>query len=138
MGTLDTVKRIIVEDFADEDKKTVEKLAYIINDFMGQVVDAFHKNITLDNLSQSLVDFEVTVDANGKPITGNSIKIDTLGEIRGMTVVYAQNKTNASLTPESAPFVSFTSQGSGMYSITKVLGLQVNNKYLLRLWVISK
>ena len=137
MAKIDTVKRIIVEDFPDEDKPTIEKLAYILNDFMSQVVDAFNKNITIDNLKQNIIDYEVMVDADGKPISGTTIKISGIGEIKGLIVIYAQNKTNVSLFPTSTPFVSFVTQGDGQYTIKNVSGLQLNNKYLLRLLAIA-
>ena len=136
MAEISNAKRIIAEDFATEDRELVEKLSYVLNNFMLEVVDAFNKNINFSNLNQDLVDVDVTVDSTGKPITPTNIK-SSVANVQGMIVIRATNTKNGSIPPKSQPFLTFTPTGSGLYTINNVTGLQDVTKYKLKILVIG-
>lgn len=134
MARLDNVKRIIVEDFPEEDQETIERLAQTLNFFMEQVVNTVNGNLDFENLNRELKTLEVTVDANGVPI--QTTKFSTESTIQGLMVVSATNFTNTAVVPTSQPFVSFVTNSNSLATITRVFGLQANNKYRLTLELI--
>ena len=142
MTQLDTVKRIIVEDFKKEDREVAEKLALILNQFMEQTYNIMNGNVDFLNLNQEIVDITVVVDANGQVVKSetNSTLVsnpqftaDKVTRAVGSVVIAASNLTDRSVFPDSAPFVSFSIVGEGVYKINKISGLQANNKYSIRL-----
>jgi len=129
MARLTNVQRIIIEDFQEEDRDTVSKLANILNYYMTQNTDIINGRLDYDNINKQLVTIEVTVDANGKPIQATNFSAEA-GLIGG-TVLRAQNLTNSAVFPTAQPFISFSPVQSGLYRINNISGLQPNNKYRL-------
>lgn len=136
MGLLNTIKRVVVEDFDSKDRETIGKLAYIINFFMENVVRQFNGNIDFDNLNQDLTTFKITVDASGIPIGNNLIKT-TVNNASGAIVINATNNTNIGTFPSSAPAVITTASGN-LLKIKKVYGLQANSEYNLTILVLPR
>ena len=127
MALLDNVKRLVVEEFKKEDQEMIEKLSTYYNFFVENVTNVVNGNIDFDNMNRSDIQFTVTVGANGVPtrdlnITSNSGAI-------GINVLRAENLTNTSTFPSTAPFVSYTPSGTGVYKIEHITGLQANNQY---------
>jgi hypothetical protein len=129
MTRLTNVQRIIIEDFQEEDRDTVSKLANILNYYMTQNTDIINGRLDYDNINKELVTLEVTVDAKGTPIQATNFS-SSQGLIGG-TVLRAQNLTNSVIFPLSQPFVSFTPIQAGLYRVSNITGLQPNNKYRL-------
>lgn len=127
MGQLSNVRRIVVEDFSEESRETVGKLASILNNHMEEVVELSRGNISYENLNQTIVKFEVTVDAQGKPTT--LIQINTgLSTYSGKVVTDVQGVNSASDVVVSAPWLDCTYQGNGLVRVNRVLGLPANKK----------
>lgn len=133
MARLNNVQRIIIEDFQDEDRETVSKLANILNYFMTQVTDIVNGRLDYENINKQAVTVDVTVDATGKPL--QSTNFSAQQGLLGGVVLRAQNLTNSAVFPTGQPFVSFTPVQSGLYRINNITGLQPNNKYRLTLEV---
>jgi hypothetical protein len=131
---LNNFKRLIVEEFPQETQPTVEKLSFALNPFLEQVVNAFNKNIDFDNLNQEVIEFTVTVDANGRPTTQTELRSSLRTKVRGYIVIRAQSEDPNGPLPLSTPLISFSQNESGV-RITGVTGLPANNKF--RLTVIS-
>lgn len=129
---LGSFRRIIAEDYDEKDRKTVEKLGYSINVFADDVLASLNKGLTIeDNLAQAKKDITVTVDSTGVPTTSTVVLSGLNNTVVGMQVIRAINNTNTTLTPTSTPFITF-SDNSGQITISKVSGLQANNRYTLR------
>lgn len=134
---LDNVKRIIVEDFKDEDREVVSKLAYIINNYFEQIYNLTNNKIDFDNLNREVVTLKVTVDANGVPTKQTTFSTKVVSSPKGANIISSYNPNNPTLFPVSCPFICFTSLSSGLFRITKVLGLEANKEYVLKAEIIG-
>lgn len=134
MARLNNVQRILPKEFPEEDRQTVEMLAGILNYFMTQTTDIINGRLDYENINKEIVTFEVTVDANGKPI--QTLNFTANSGVVGGTVINAQNLTNTAVFPTSQPFVSFNAlQQNKLYRVNNITGLQANNKYRITLEV---
>lgn len=129
MALIDNVRRINAQEFPEDDQQTVEQLSVILNFFMEDVVNTINGNIDFANQNRELVTITLTIDANGNPI-GDSRFSSNLNII-GTKVIRAFNLVNAAVFPNSAPFITYTNSGTGIYTIQNVTGLQANTNYRL-------
>lgn len=132
MAKIDNIKRILKEDFPENSRETVDKMGYVINNFMEQVISAFNKNINFDNLNQEIKDISVTVNGSGIPTIDTNFKNNLITKVKGIQVILAENQTNTTSYPTSCPFISFT-ENNKIVTIRHISGLQANNKYKLRI-----
>lgn len=123
---LSNIRRIVIEDFAKDDRPAVEKLATILNPFMDEVIELSEGNIDFDNLARSKVSADVTVDANGIPVGLTQINIQ-LQSYSGNKIINVQNLTGGA-NVISAPYLDCTYQGNGIVKINKIYGLVVGKK----------
>lgn len=136
MGRFSNIKRIIREDFPEEDQETVDKIGYVVNDALEQLTSLFNKNITVnDNLNERIQDITVKVDSTGAPLTITEFSYSLIGNCKGISVINAINKTDVTITPTSQPFMTFTQNVKSLIRIVKVTGLQPNNEYQLTIRV---
>ena len=132
MAKLSSFRRIIAEDYDEKDRKSIGKLAYSINVFADDVLAALNNGLTIeDNLRQAKKDITLIVDANGVPTTPTVVTSGLSNTVVGMNVIRAVNSTNTSTSPIAQPFITF-SDNSGQITISKVTGLQANNRYTLK------
>jgi hypothetical protein len=129
---LPNVKRIIVEDFPKETRETVAKLANILNEHMEQVVQLSRKNIGTDNLNESVVTIDITVDANGIPQGVSQINTN-LSTYGGKEIIDVQSLKSGVANTISAPYLDCTPQGSGIVRINKFYGLPANTKVRVKI-----
>ena len=86
-----STKKVIVEDFATENRSLVQRLAIILNSFLDQVTQALTSNLTLaDNLKAKVytqqlatdaTTFRVSWDLNEKPTSvyiGHVARVDAV------------------------------------------------------------
>ena len=97
---------------------------------MSDTVDIINGNVDFDNLSQKLVQFDITVDSSGKPLKGADVNVGK-NNPQGMQVIRAQNITNTSTYPTAAPFINFVPKGNNIVTVSSINGLQANNIYRL-------
>lgn len=126
---LSNVRRIIVEDFPKESAETVAKLAEILNSFMDDVVQLSRKNVSYDNLNKSQVFYDVMVDADGVPQSGNNVIKINLGGYSGKVIQDVQPLQNQSDRVNSAPYLECQYQGNGFVRVSRILGLPANKKF---------
>jgi hypothetical protein len=135
MARLNNVKRIITEDFEPQYQTLISKLGYVLNQFMSDTVNIVNGNIDFDNLNQNLIEFDISIDSNGKPLKVTSVNVGKASP-RGLTVIRAQNLTNSTSYPTSTPFISYTPIGNQSVTISHVTGLVPNVTYKLTVIVI--
>lgn len=136
MAKIQSFKRIIKENFDSDYQDLIDAIGGSINVFAEDVINAFNKNITVDdNLKMEYKDVDVTVNASGLPNITTQYKTVLLGRIKGVSVERAENLTNSTTYPTSAPFITFT-QNDQVITIKHITGLVANNKY--RLTVLTK
>lgn len=129
---LSNYKRIISTDFDQEDQQLIEKLGRNLNDGIDGLYFALNNKLTFeDNFLASVKDIEITVDASGTPTTRTSILLSNNLPVKGTQVISTVNKTDGSKYPTSAPFISFTQNGTSLF-IDNITGLQANYRYVVR------
>ena len=126
MADINNVRRIVVEDFKQEDRDTVSKLASTLNTFMEETVNALRKNLDYDNLNRSKISLDVTVDALGRPQGVSQINTGLLS-YSGKTILDVI-PFNAADSVISAPYLDCTYQGNGVVRINRILGLPAGKK----------
>jgi hypothetical protein len=137
MAKIPEIKRIKVEDFKEEDRDTVAKLANVLNTALEQIQSALTNNLTFsENFRGQMKDIEVTVDSSGVPTVDTSFKSSLSSSCKGLWVIKAENLTSSGTYPTAAPYVSFT-ESSGQIYVEKITGLQSANKYRLRIIALS-
>lgn len=123
---ISNVRRIIVEDYPEESRETVGKIASVLNPFMDEVVELTRKKINFDNLARSLVAIDITVDADGTPKGVTQINTG-LSTYSGKTILNVQSLVGGA-NVVSAPYLDCTYQGNGIVRIIKFYGLPPNKK----------
>lgn len=127
-------KKLFKNDFNSDDQPLVEQLSEIINYNFRLLYEALNQNLTFsENFSGIIKEVNVTVDANGLPITPIRIKSDLVpSRPSGAIVTDHNNLTNPDTYPTGAIMISFNETG-GVISINHITGLQANNVYKLKI-----
>ncbi len=130
---LQSFKRIIKSDFADDEQDMIEKLSYSINQGFDNVLNTLNNNVSLaNNVACTLRDFQVAVDSTGTPKKAVVMKLlNSQVKAIGSTVITSNNITNARRVPTSQPFITF-SQNNDTIIISNISGLQVDDNYVLK------
>jgi type IV secretory pathway ATPase VirB11/archaellum biosynthesis ATPase len=123
---ISNVRRIIVEDYPEDSRETVGKLATVINSFMDEMVSMSRNKVDFDNLNRSLITVDVTVGTDGSPKGVNQINTK-LSTYSGNKIINVQSLQGGDNTI-SAPYLDCTSQGNGLVKINKIHGLPANKK----------
>lgn len=136
---LSQLTRIVEEDFPQESRDIIQKLARALNPFLEQISQAMTKNIDYDNLNRELITFTVTVDSNGVPIGTNELKHNLKTKPKGFLCISARNVSGNIGYPTGTPFVSFdfTQNDNSVIKVNNVSGLPTNVKFELTLEVIG-
>lgn len=126
-----TFKRIFKTDYPTEQQALVEKLSSTINNGFEVLYNAMSKNVDLaNNLACTLKAITVKVDSSGTPSSTLSFKIDTIGQIKGIEVIRAENQTDSTIYVTSHPFISYT-QDNTTITVNNIKGLPANNTFIL-------
>jgi len=117
------IKRIIKEDFPKDQQELIDKLAFSLNPFFEQVVNALTKQIDMSNLAQEIKEINATISLPSN-LPKQTIQFNTIlnTKVRGIVCIRAQNLTNPNVPVTTAPFVQFTPQGQ-LITINSVTGL---------------
>jgi hypothetical protein len=130
---INTFKRIIKEEFKEDQREMIDKIAYAVNPFAEEVIKALSNNLTVaDNLAQKFRDVTVEVDATGTPKQPLLFKTNLTTNCLGILTMKAVNLTNPTTYPTGYPFLSFT-ELNNILTINNITGLPANNKFTLRL-----
>jgi len=129
---LQSPKKILKDDFSQDDKEMAGILGGVINNFQEEVYNLSAKNITIsDNLNQEIKTLKVTT-VSGIPDSKISFKNNLKGKVQGTNII--RTFGNSSVT--SAPFIEF-SEVSGIITINKVVGLVDSVEYQLVILIIG-
>lgn len=132
MPKLTSYKRINTGDFDEEYQKLIEKLAAPINYSFNELYFALNGRLDLrSNFASGFKEFDVIVDATGRPVNTTIVGLSAGGPILGLSVIGAVNQSNTSVYPTGQPFISYTQVENGVL-INNITGLQPNNRYTIR------
>lgn len=136
---LNQLTRIVEEDFPQESRDVIQKLARALNPFLEQIGQVMSKNIDYDNLNRELLTYTVTVDSSGKPIDSTELKHNLKTKPKGFNCISARNLKGTSEIPSGTPFITFSYTGDNfsILKITGVSGLPPNVKFELLLEIIG-
>lgn len=127
---LPSYRRIITQDYAEDDQELVEQIGSVINDSFNSVYSTLNKRITFtDNIAGTVKELVVSVDANGIPQQSTRFTVDVPNTpVVQVLCGRARNITNPSTYPTSAPFISFVQNGNNVV-ITHITGLAPNQQW---------
>lgn len=135
MAKLQGFKRIQTEDFPKEYQSVIDRLGYSINVFAEQVIDAFNKKISYENLNRSYIVITVDVNSSGIPNDDLTIKIPTSGFI-GFNCVSAENiDDDTGVT--GCPFITYVRLTNGSIRVTNITGLPAEKSFKLTLEILG-
>lgn len=135
---LQNVRRIVLEDYPEDVRPTVEKLALILNSFMDGVNEMSNHKVDYDNLYREIVKIKVVVDTNGVPTKPLQFSTAIAPRAHGGTVLAVSNITSPTALLSGTPFVNFYSTQDYLYRITQITGLIANNTYEITLEVVGR
>lgn len=135
MPKLSDIRRIIPEEFKEEDQDVASNIAGSYNEFADEIYSIVNGALDFDNLARRKVDIDLNIGANGS-ITGNATVNTSLFSVSGIIVMNAVCTTNSAIKLTAAPFASFSYKGSGQFTINYVLGIP-SGKWRLTLEVIQ-
>lgn len=128
---IERFKRIFKGDYPKDDQALVEKLAGSINSGFETLYNAMTRNISLsDNIACTVKKLTTKVTSTGIPTSTLSFKIDTVGQIKGISVIRAVNLTTSTTYVSSHPFLTFD-QNNTTVTVTHITGLPVDNTFEL-------
>lgn len=132
---LPTYKRIRIEDFSEEERMLIEKLALSINDGFSNVYDALNNKLTFrDNFAGTAKEFTVSTDVNGTPTGTTEIRLDSITPVFGFNIIFVNHVSNPNIYPNSAVQI-FGVQNKNIFRINKVTGLPANQSFNIRVQV---
>lgn len=135
MGKIQIPKQIRSEDFDEEQRGLVDKIAGTYNDFVGEVYRVLTNGIDYENLNRQITVITVTMSATGAVLQEPKIKVTASGKVRGVSVLSAVNVNKIDVYPTTAPFVSW-SLNANLLTILNITGLQPSSQYQLTLELI--
>lgn len=131
---LPSIRRILKNDFEEEQHSLVEKLGNAVNYNFDKIWNVLNGEVSLaDNTKTQIKDITLTVDSSGIPTETVSFqsKFSPARPI-GAMIIDVQNKTNPDTYPTSWPGVSYR-ESSGTVFINHISGLTSGNKYFLKI-----
>lgn len=132
MAKLPSYRRIIEKDYPEESQDLVRQLSVSINAGFEALYDLLNGKLTIkDNVSSTIREFDVTVNASGTPTAKTSIKKSNTEKIEGLWVIKVTNLTNSSTYPSSGVVVSYTETTDSII-IDNITGLSANNNWRLK------
>lgn len=128
---LEKFKRIFKGDYPKDQQDLVEKLSGSINSGFENLYNAMSRNIDIsNNIACTVKKISTKVSSAGIPTSTLSFKIDTTGQIKGISVIRAVNLTNSTTYVSSHPFLTFSQDGSTV-TVSHIAGLPVDNNFEL-------
>jgi hypothetical protein len=132
MAKFNFLKRLITEDFNEDDQELIGKVASILNPAFEAITNALNNNLTLaDNFNAQVKEITFIMGTSGVPSTELSFKSTLKGSCRAMIVSRVDNLTNSATYPAGGVFPSF-SQSGDIITIKHITGLVSGSKYTIR------
>lgn len=129
------LKRLVQEDFPQQYKQVVGKIANVINPAIENIALALNNNLTFaQNMTATVATIPVTVDSNGLPINPITFSSKLPSPTQHIFVTRALSTTNTTTYVTGAPFVDWI-DNSGTITINHVTGLPANSTFNLTMIV---
>jgi hypothetical protein len=127
---LASYRRIITQDYSEDDQELIEQLGGTVNDSFNSIYSALNKRINFtDNIASTVKELVVTLDSNGIPQQLIRFNVDVPNTpVVQVICGRARNITNPGVYPTAAPFVSFTQNGNTII-INHITGLAANQQW---------
>jgi hypothetical protein len=122
------ITRIRSEDFPEESRPLVSKLASALNNFMDETIFLLSGKVDFQNLNQQVTTFSITTDASGKVINPPSIRSSLRSKVIGIIPISVTNLNNPTSYPSATPLVSFTINNN-IVKILAITGLSASQAY---------
>lgn len=130
---LPSPKRLQKQDFPPEYAALIDALGFSLNNGIDSLYEALNKRLSItDNFLSSVKDVDLIVDSTGKVTSGGVFNLDFQGKVVGLDVIKADNLTNSSIYPTTAPWPSWEVTASNGIKLVNVTGLQPSFTYRLR------
>ena len=136
MGKIQTPNRIREEDFKEDIRDTIGKLASGINSFQDDVTAVINGRIDFDNINRQKAQFDVLTDSSGVPINLPQIKLSLGSKPYGINIVKMDNLLAPGAYPAAMPFLGFTFNAT-ILTVTALNGLGNGTKYRVYIEIIG-
>jgi hypothetical protein len=134
---LKSYSRLNTSDYPEDQQPIVEKMGGQVNSAFDPVYSALSNRLTFeDNFLCTVKDVEVSVGANGVPLTRTSFSLNNNLPVTGVIILNVTNKTTAGAFPTAAPFMSFSQNGTVLY-IDHMFGLVPSARYVIRVLALN-
>lgn len=116
----------------------VDKLAVSINYGFDTLYDALNQKLNFqDNISATIAEFNVSVDATGKLNQKTQFKLNTSQtSVQGLIVLNCYGTNDVNKLPTSGIFISFN-KNENFVNINYIKGLETNIQYTIKVLAIS-
>lgn len=126
-------RRLNKQDFQAQYQQFVDQLSNSLNIGIESLYSALNGNVSLkNNVSGTLKDVAVTVDATGTPTSATTFSLNDNRPIIGTQVIYALNTSNSNIYPTGGIFITFTQTTTGIL-ISNITGLPPNQPFTIRI-----
>jgi hypothetical protein len=122
-----SLKRLLIEDFPNQDKGFLGSLFYIINQGFEFLTLALNKNLTFeDNMRAQIKEIKVTAPLSNPIFVKNELGLPCKD-------IWITNVTNVSDTTylSAAPFIQFDNVANQI-RINSIVGLSAGKTYIIR------
>lgn len=124
------LKRLVKEDFDIKDQSLISKISSVFNPAVDQISSILNNGLAISNLNTQVKTLNISVDDNGIPKTNTSFATTLNTKCTQIVVGKAQNLSNSTTYPTTAPFITFSNNGSQII-INHVTGLSANDNWQL-------
>jgi hypothetical protein len=132
MAKLNNLKRLVKEDFAQEDQNFVQRFSSLYNPLLDQLQILLDKNVTFDNLNEDKKILTVVVNSQGAPLNTQAFRSTLKSKCIGIQCIRAVNLNILTQYVTGTPHVSF-SENQGLLTILNITNLLPNVPYELTL-----
>jgi hypothetical protein len=133
MAKLPSWRRILEQDYPQKYQDLIQQMSIPLNYGIEVLYNLLNGKLTFkDNIASTIKEFDVQVDANGKPQNKITIKKASDDRIEGLIVVRAQNLTNSTTYPSTGIFITYT-ETTNTIIIDHITGLQTGNLYRINI-----
>jgi hypothetical protein len=136
MPKLSDIRRIIPEDFSQDDRELAEKIGGSYNDFADELYQVVNGQLDFDNMARRKVSIDVVFNADGTPRTVVNIN-SGLANVSMIHVGKVQNITTPSAKFTALPYIDWSHQGNGLIKINYGTGFTAGSKYRLILELVQ-
>lgn len=135
---LSSYRRIYDQDYQGPSQQLVSQLATPLNASFQELYDGFNNNITFsDNINCTLISFNVSVDATGKPLNTTQFKLANYQtNVSGLWVINTVNNQSPTVYAPGAVQCYFVKSNNNVI-INNIKGLTPSLNYTVTVIAIS-